>query len=674
MVPVYFNRLRLYLTGRAKRIFLPAFSPFMKTKLFLLALVLCFCAGSRAQLCSGSAGDPIINISFGTHRESLPPGTTELEFTNGCPGKSQYALANLSFGCGGIPPWLMLAGDHTRDVGGNYMLVNAETADVPAQPALLHRDTARGLCGQVTYVYSAWVTSLLQSSSCGGNPVRASLYFKVTTLSGTLIDSVGTGDLPIEDERNWKQYGLRFQMPAGETGVVLSVYANRKSGCGQGFAIDDITLNTCGPPVKATVNGSAAPLSVCANFVQPFIFQGNYEPGLVNPVVQWQRSLDSGQTWHDITGASGLNYSVPKQDSGYIAYRMALAEASNITSGHCRFYSNVLSTTVYPVIAHQPPRSLLGCLGKNLLLPRSDPFANTSLWTGPNSYSSTSTRAVVPNIRQADTGLYRLQQTFSSGCSSLDSFYVNVFPSATISTLPEYGICEGKSAVLSATGDGSFFWEPATGLSDVHAANPVASPPDSTVYKVMLTNAYGCKDSAIVMVNVFRNPVAMAGPDRTIVIGDTVQLNGVVSGTAVRFSWSPFQYMNDNTVVMPQVSPPAAMLYTLTAESMLGCGKVQDEVMVKVYRDIYVPNGFSPNADGKNDVFKITAADGYRLLKFQVFNRWGQVVYEGRDLSTGWNGKWKGLPQPADTYVYYLKIGATDGRTLSKKGTVTLIR
>src|SRR5206468_4199490 len=100
------------------------------------------------------------------------------------------------------------------------------------------------------------------------------------------------------------------------------------------------------------------------------------------------------------------------------------------------------------------------------------------------------------------------------------------------------------------------------------------------------------------------------------------------------------------------VSPPSDMQYTLIAQSTLGCGTASSSVHVKVYNDVFIPNSFSPNNDGVNDVFRIVAADGYRLVRFQIYNRWGQVIYSADDISKGWDGNFRGLPQPQDTYVY----------------------
>jgi gliding motility-associated-like protein len=280
----------------------------------------------------------------------------------------------------------------------------------------------------------------------------------------------------------------------------------------------------------------------------------------------------------------------------------------------------------------------------------------------------------VPNIDYVDTGIYRLKQNFYFGCTSIDTFNLNVFPSVTVSTQTLYSICEGKSMQLSASGTGTFKWTPSTGLSNDAISNPIASPRDSTIYKVLLTNTFGCKDSAEVKMDIFRNPIASAGPDRTIVVGDTVLLNGSVTGTGIRTSWSPAIFINNPQFVTPKVFPPQNTQYTLTAISTVGCGTATSSTLVKVFKGLFIPSAFTPNGDGINDRFRIIAADGYKLNSFLIYNRLGQLVYSAKEASDGWDGNLNTSQQSADTYVYYLEIETSDRKKITRKGTITLVR
>ena len=100
-----------------------------------------------------------------------------------------------------------MIGDHTGDHDGNYMLVNAEST-----PGTVYKDTARNLCENTSYVFSAWIANAMQDFTCGGNPVLANVTLTVTSLSGTVLGSANTGDIPVGFDKIWKQYGHRSQL------------------------------------------------------------------------------------------------------------------------------------------------------------------------------------------------------------------------------------------------------------------------------------------------------------------------------------------------------------------------------------------------------------------------------------------------------------------------------
>ncbi|MFN9883339.1 MAG: gliding motility-associated C-terminal domain-containing protein, partial [Bacteroidota bacterium] len=86
------------------------------------------------------------------------------------------------------------------------------------------------------------------------------------------------------------------------------------------------------------------------------------------------------------------------------------------------------------------------------------------------------------------------------------------------------------------------------------------------------------------------------------------------------------------------------------------------------------PSAFSPNGDGKNDLFRLLVKGPVELNSFIVFNRWGQVVFETNDLNTGWNGQFNNTDQAVGTYVYSITAKNTDNETIILQGNVTLIR
>ncbi len=625
---------------------------------------------ASAQLCTGSLGDPVFNETFGTSGYMLPASKTSYQFMEGCPSKGTYTLSSFLFGCG-PRTWVQMVGDHTGDHNGNYMLVNAEST-----PGTVYQSTINNLCSNTVYQFGVWFTRVLEKIACGGNPVLPNVKFQLETLDGTVLAVDSTGILPAGDDKEWKFYGLMLRTPVNVSSIKLEITINPAYGCGSAFALDDITLSACGPAISVNVDGGSGPLDVCANYSNPFLMTATYSSGFADPVLQWQSSADTGKTWMDIPGVTSATYAMPHRDSGTVLYRVCIAERANIGSLSCRVSSNVIYTGIHPQAKNTPPQNISGCLGKDYHLPAADAFAVSVLWSGPNGYTSPLMDAIVPSIQLSDTGLYKQQQTFLYGCVTLDTFYLKLFPGTTLSVQPSYPICEGQQEQLqaSATDNVSYQWTPATGLSSSTIANPVAAPTDTTRYKVLITNQYGCKDSAVLRIDVYRKPFADAGNNKTILKGDTAVLNGIAGGTAINYYWLPAGNMNDSHLAAPSVYPPVTTIYTLHVVSTVGCGEVSDDVQVKVYNGFAVPNAFTPNNDGKNDKFEILPLDSYTLEHLYIYNRWGQLIFKSNGSYSGWDGNFKGSPQPQGIYIYEIELSAPSRTTIVKKGTLLLIR
>lgn len=634
---------------------------------FLLLLAF---SGAHAQVCTGSLGDPIFLQTFGAGPYALPPRTTSFPLAGGCPPKQTYTIASFLFGCGDRT-WVQMVGDHTGDYKGNYMLVNAES-----QAGLVYGDTVRNACPNTVYQFGFWATSVMTSFACDNKAVLPNLKYTIKTLSGQVLATDSTGNLPIVFEKKWKLYPVTFKTPPGATAFIFSISIDPPFGCGSGFAIDDISIQPCGPQIDALLDGKSGPAEVCANYPDPFILSTTYSTGFTDPVLQWQISLDSGKHWSDIAGATNSTYAIPRRSDGPASYRASIAERDNIASLQCRVNSNVIFTSVHPVPPHIALADVFGCIGKTFFFPAPDPYAVASLWTGPNGYHSTAPNASIPSISYADTGLYIFQQDLRFGCKAVDSLFLKVYPGTTLTLQPVHAICEGQQEQLQAmaTGNVSFTWIPATGLSNPTIANPVARPTDSTEYKLVVTNQYGCKDSVQFRIDVYRKPVANAGPDKTILAGDTAVLEGSVSGTGINYSWTPGNQLSSTQEAQPRAWPSANSSYTMQANSTLGCGSSSDEVKVKVYNSFLVPNAFSPNGDGVNDRFGILQLDNYKVEDFSIYSRFGQRVFHTSNKYASWDGYVNGEPQPAGGYVYQLRLRSSTGRLIQQKGSLLLLR
>ncbi len=605
-----------------------------------------------AQLCTGSLGDPVVHITFGnsaTNRGPLSSSITNMTYIETCPNDGFYTITGSSGACFNNT-WFSFSQDHTGDPGGQVMLINASFS-----PSNFYVDTVRGLCGNTVYEFASWAANVIRSTACNGNTIPPNLSFSIETVTGVLLKEVNSGDIGATPGIIWKQYGTFFTTPANTSEVVLRIRNNSVGGCGNDLMLDDITFRPCGPKITASADNNAGDLiTVCGDKQTDIGFTATYSTGFVDPLIQWQVSTDSGKTWTDIAGEQSIRYIRKPTANGYYQYRAAISERINAGSTRCRIASNI--TTIHvPTPPVSATKTVTGCLGTQSLLQEVTGNGYSYQWSGPGGFSSTASAVHFPSVQYADSGLYRVTISVLS-CTAEDSFYLRVFPNAVATISSGGGLCEGTGMVLTASGGVQYTWSPVAGVSNISSPNPVVSPVDTTRYKVIVTNQYGCMDSAFATVNVWKKPVVNAGPDQQIFAGDTTSLNGMVSGTSVSFNWSPLVAIQNSNSLTPVVNPEENTVYTLTAVSALGCGTASDEVLIKVYKKIKPPNVFSPNGDGINDTWIIPGLDTYPESIVSVYNRTGQLVFRTRSVDKIWDGLYDGKKIPVGTYYYLIDL------------------
>ncbi len=260
-------------------------------------------------------------------------------------------------------------------------------------------------------------------------------------------------------------------------------------------------------------------------------------------------------------------------------------------------------------------------------------------------------------------------------CQSVDSVTIRVTPFPIISLTPDTAICSGNSIQLNATGGSIYTWSPSLFLNDPKIATPIATPNRTIQYVVTVTDTLGCskpvKDSIIVQV---QKLVADAGPrDTSIVVNQPLQLNA----TGGQFyNWFPTRGLNNTTIPNPVAILNNDIQYVVTVSSTIGCFAT-DTIDVKVYNleaGIYIPNAFTPNGDGRNDVFRPISLGMKKLFYFRIYNRWGQLMFTTTTLNKGWDGKFKGQEQGNAVYVWIADGLDYQDKKITRKGTVTLIR
>ncbi|MEO6732183.1 MAG: PKD domain-containing protein [Ferruginibacter sp.] len=277
---------------------------------------------------------------------------------------------------------------------------------------------------------------------------------------------------------------------------------------------------------------------------------------------------------------------------------------------------------------------------------------------------------------------YIVKGTSLQGCVANDTVLVKVRYAFKMKYSNADTLCKGQTAKLFATGTDKFQWSPTASLNNSNIALPIASPDTNTIYRVIGTDNQGCfKDTGYVPIRVFPIPTVNAGTDKIINIGQSIDLVPVISVDVATVVWSPTGSIFRNTYPAISVKPNKTTEYTVEVQNNGGC-MAKDMVTVNVIcngANVFIPNTFSPNSDGANDIFYPRGTGLFKIKSLRIFNRWGEMIFEksgfnANDPSYGWDGTFKGVKLGADVFVYMVDIMCDNFSVLTYKGNVALIQ
>ena len=308
--------------------------------------------------------------------------------------------------------------------------------------------------------------------------------------------------------------------------------------------------------------------------------------------------------------------------------------------------------------------------------------ADSYVWSQDSTLSCTT--CANPIAKPTTTTTYYLTGKSAFGCSNKDSVTITVKQPFTLKVGKGDTICIGKSVPLSATGAATYQWSPTVWLDDPLSATPNSRPDSTITYKVVGSDNSNCfKDSGTVKIKVYKYPTVSItnGATANVIVGSSVQLNTSVSSDVTSYFWNPGQWLSCNTCPNPLVKPQENITYKVTVKNMGNCESSDNVTITLLCNDgnVFIPNTFSPNGDGANDVFYPRGKGVNSIKNFAIFNRWGQVVYQKSHISAndpnfGWDGMLNGVKAPTDVYVYLLEVICANNIVFPIKGNVTLVR
>ncbi|MBN4065830.1 PKD domain-containing protein [Candidatus Amoebophilus asiaticus] len=307
-----------------------------------------------------------------------------------------------------------------------------------------------------------------------------------------------------------------------------------------------------------------------------------------------------------------------------------------------------------------------------------DSLIDNYLWEFGDGDTSTLTNPV----HYYDTAgtFYVTLNVNTTKCQAETSKIITVNPLPIIDVGDDINICLSVDTVLNANGLDSYTyaWTPMNGLNDTTIASPIASPGSTTTYFVTIYDSNACEniDSITVIVNSI--PVVDAGKDTVIKLGESVNLIAI-GGAYETIDWEPVSGLSCTDCLAPTATPTQTTTYYVKVTDTNGCAKVDSIVIVVEDKSrVLVPSAFSPNDDGINDqVFVrdiIGEGTGIASLDFNIYNRWGEKVFEAHSVDEGWDGKKNGKTQDVGVYTWLLKGELINGEKFTQSGNVTLIR
>lgn len=436
--------------------------------------------------------------------------------------------------------------------------------------------------------------------------------------------------------------------------TTYSVTATNAIGCTN---VGSVTIRV-NPQPSLTVDGDT---TICLNFSTQLTASG---------------SVPGTYIWN--TGQTGQNITVTP--SSMTVYTVTYTPNNSV----CPPIIGSVTVNVSGVGPQVTPQSDLElCPGSQVILNTIPPPSPATTYTWTSIPPGFNFNQAIPPPQTPDTTTEYLVTAINGQCTLMQTIKVVVY-SATLTLPDEVRVCAGESVNITANGSltGTYLWSTGQTTSTI-----TVSPTQTTTYTVEYIYGDSCLlDGAVdvIVLPSFMLTIEAEPDTNRINIGETVELTGIVSPsqnlTNFQFAWTENGQQsvgNTESVTLTPEGNETSVAYTLVATSPNGCSQEARIEFELVQPKVVVPNAFTPNNDGVNDVFRLKVLEGtIRMLQMDVYNRWGEKVFSSNEPDAAWDGKMSdGKGAPSDVYVYYIRWERGDGALQPPfKGDVALLR
>jgi gliding motility-associated-like protein len=341
------------------------------------------------------------------------------------------------------------------------------------------------------------------------------------------------------------------------------------------------------------------------------------------------------------------------------------------TNANGCFSKDTIDVTVLPLPVVKTINDSLVCSTNSIVLTTTG--AASYQWFPSTGLNNTAISNPIFNYNQDIT--YYVTGTAVNGCKAVDTLNMYVNTPTPFNIPPDKIMCEQQSVMLDGANGlrVNYLWTPFIYLSNNNTINPIASPPSTRAYDVLINNV-ACNLSQTFTVNVLVQPKPSVVASKLNDIDCAFKTAQLQATGATKYVWSPSIGLNNDTIQNPIASIPKK--YYVVGTTTTGCSNI-DSITVVDNKALslarYLPNAFTPNGDNINDCYKIKNWMHVEILEFTIFNRWGEPVFFTRNINKCWDGMYKGKKADAGSYVYRV-LAKTKCGTEEQKGNILLIR
>lgn len=527
---------------------------------------------------------------------------------------------------------------------GNMLLVNGS----PVANAVVWTQSI-AVATNTSYDFSVWITAL-----SGNNPANLQFYINGLNVGGAIS--------PTNNTCQWQQFSTTWNS-GGATTAVIKLVNNNTIASGNDFAVDDVYFGTTSfryDSVTVAVGNPCdsvkitGPLVVCS--AKDTFSYTVFKPA--GCAVPYQLKYDT--SFIKLIGVVAGVAQVQFKKAGVVKLTVIL--------NGCQLVSDSLAVDVKlsPQAIPFPP-DINSCRDTIFALNAGTGFASY-VWQDGSTDSI---------FQVSGPGTYHVAAVDFCGRSIRDTFRLNKVSPVPFSYSPASAAgCLNDSLAFGASGGQIYSWQPAGNFAFPSSSVTKGAMKQAASYFLQIKDTL-CRRDTLITIPLNLSPVPVLQLSKSNDVSCSVDTALLSASGALNFAWSPNLAISGTTGASVIVRPPVTTTYYVIGTNAQGCRSRDSITVLNLKTDngfMHIPNAFTPNGDGKNDIFVPLLKSGTRFYDFKVFNRWGELLFHSTTPKKGWDGTFQGSQQAPGIFVYLVVAEGNCENRIQEKGTFMLIR